>query len=249
MNRSPIEWCDYSNNPITGCKRLCRDCTGKIYCYAYYMAQRQKGRNGYPVDDPFRPTLHFDKLLGPDSVKKPAKIFTVSMGDLFDSGVPDVWRYLVFNSMRYNPQHTFLVLTKQLYNMEEYLVKRNLTKDIIPNNLWLGISQDGLTTNDDDIEYFRSLEFIPRKFVSFEPLLGPIVSNLFGIDWVIIGAQTGPRAQQPKTEWVNSIIEEAQSFNIPIFLKWNLECLRKLDNSIKRVQEFPKEIRKNEWAH
>ena len=233
MNRSSIEWCKFTNNPVTGCNRLCRDCTGKIYCYAYYMAQRQKGRNGYPLDKPFRPTLHFDKLIGPDRVKKPAKIFTVSMGDLFDSGVPDVWRYLVLNSMIYNPQHTFLVLTKQLKNMVRYF--DSIHKRTIPDNLWLGISQDGLTTNDDDIEYFRSLDFIPRKFLSCEPLLGPICSNFYGIDWVIIGAQTGAGAQPPKLEWVQDIQDEAASWDIPVFLKDNL----KLPHPCFKIQEWP----------
>ena len=225
MNRTAIEWCDYTNNPVTGCTRNCP------YCYARSMAYRQKGRNGYPEDNPFFPTLHFNMLTRPDRVKKPAKIFTVSMGELFDRDVPDVWRYLVFNSMRYNPHHTFLVLTKQVNNMVNYLERKQWN---IPDNLWLGISQDGKTTNDDDLEFFRCLDVIPRKFVSFEPLLGPVCTNLYGIDWVIIGAQTGPRANQPRKEWVQSIGSEALSWDIPIFIKDNVNM-----SEADRLQEWP----------
>jgi len=233
MNRTQIEWVDYTNNPVTGCRRLCRDSSGRIYCFAYYMAQRQRGRNGYPLDEPFSPTLHFDKLIRPDRVKKPVKVFSTSMGDLFDSGVPNVWRYLVFNAMRYNPHHTFIMLTKRVDDMVYYFQKRDWD---IPENLWLGISQDGLTTQDDDIEWFRTLDNIPRKFVSFEPLLGPICTNLYGLDWIIIGAQTGPRAKQPRSEWIHDLLLEASSWDIPVFLKNNV----KWEGNTRRPQKWLK---------
>lgn len=217
MNRSEIEWCNYSNNPITGCTKNC-----PYPCYAKGMAYRQKGRNGYDIDDPFFPTLHFNMMTRPDKVKKPQKIFSVSMGDFFDPNVPDVWRYLVLNAMRYNPQHTFLMLTKQLRNMAAYF--HNHAHHEVPDNLWLGISQDGLTTDAKDIELFGWLDFIPRKFISFEPLLGEIKDmNLNCIEWIIIGAQTGAKKKQPKRSWIVDIMREADSLNIPIFLKNNLD--------------------------
>lgn len=235
MNNTGIEWTDKSWNPITGCRRLCQS-NGRIYCYAYYMAQRLAGRYGYPKDEPFRPTFHPDRLLEPFEIRKPQKIFTCSMGEFFDEAVDNVWRSLVFHAMSWCPQHTFLILTKQLCRAVDMLECTRLREEM-PKNLWLGISQDGKTTNDDDIEWFRQLprDFIPHKFVSFEPLLGPICSNLEGLDWVIIGAQTGPGAQQPKFEWIANILEEAYSWNIPIFLKNNLDMW--LPSEL--IQQFP----------
>lgn len=215
MNRTEIEWCDYANNPITGCTRGCK------YCYAKSMAYRQKGRNGYDPDEPFFPTLHFNMLTRPDKVKKPQKIFSTSMGDFFDPNVPDVWRYLTLNAMRYNPQHTFILLTKQLNRMARYWFDH---PDSFPDNLWSGITQDGLTTDPKDIDRFRILKGIPRKFISFEPLLGEIKDmRLSGIEWIIIGSQTGSKKKQPETEWVADIITEAGRHNIPVFLKDNLD--------------------------
>lgn len=227
MNRSKIEWCKFTCNPITGCRRLCRDALGRIYCYAYHMAKRHRGRDGYPQDDPFRPTLHFNMLTRPERVKKSTTVFLVSMGDIFDREVPDLWRYLVFNMPLYSPQHTFLVLTKQVERAAEYFEKHD-----VPENLWIGITQDGKTTTDGDIEYFRSLDHIPRKFVSFEPLLGKICANFYGLDWIIIGAQTGQGAKPPLQNWVYDILNEADSWDIPVFLKNNLRWHEK-------IQQFP----------
>ena len=223
MNPTEIEWCDKSNNAVTGCNKLCCDANGRIYCFAYYMAQRQKGRNGYPVDQPFRPTLHSNMLIRSELVKRPQKVFSTSMGDLFDAGVPDVWRHLVMNQMQYSPQHQFIVLTKQLRRMAAYFI--NEKHRIVPDNLWLGISQDGITTDQNDIELFGQISksIIPRKVVSFEPLLGRIDADIEGIDWVIIGAQTGTIKKQPEKSWIVEIVRKAKKHNIPIFLKDNLD--------------------------
>ena len=196
------------------------------------MAYRLKGRCGYPQDEPFRPTFHPDRLLEPLEVKKPSKIFTVSMGEFFDTAVKDVWRGLVLEIMNWSLNHQFLILTKQVEELANYFEVLQLHP---PGNLWLGISQDGKTTNDNDIEFFRSLNYIPKKFVSFEPLLGPITSNFYGIDWIIIGAQTGPRAQQPRREWVHDILLEADNWDIPVFIKNNLQW----KGNTQRPQEWP----------
>jgi protein gp37 len=232
MQDTAIDWCEKSWNPCTGCKRLCRDAKGNIYCYAYYIAtNRLRGRFGYPEDEPFRPTIHLDKLLEPCELKKPSKIFTCSMGDLFDSEAQNVWRGVVFEVMQWCPQHDFLVLTKQLKNLESFFFKNRLAR--VPDNLWIGITQDGLTTNVDDIDHFRNLVVFRHKFISFEPLLGPIEANLAGIDWVIIGAQTGKGATPTERDWVLNIINEARRCGIPVFIKHNLQWP-------KKTQEFPK---------
>lgn len=216
MNRTKIQWTDWTWNPITGCLRRCH------YCYARRMSYRLRGRFGYPDDDPFRPTLHPDKLDEPLGQKKPAKIFTVSMGDLFGDGVQIGWVQQVFDTVKSASWHTFQILTK----CSERLPHWNF-----PSNCWVGIT----------IDRQSRIEGLPLlletnakvKFVSFEPLLGSIQADLSGLDWIIIGAQTGPRAIKPKFKWVEDIVNSADDKSIPVFI------LSNLDYSDIR-QEFPR---------
>lgn len=225
MNRTKIEWCDYTWNPITGCTRGCS------YCYARRMAYRLKGRCGYPKDEPFRPTFHGDRLLEPLQVKKPSKIFTVSMGEFFDPHIPELWRDLVYRVMFEAEQHTFMVLTKQpqfvRLNEEEY----------VPPNLWAGISLDGqttLTSSTYDLE--DNAQAARVIFASCEPLLGPIeLPEYTSLQWLIIGAQTGPRAKQPRKEWVHSLLLQAENLDIPVFVKDNVDW----KGNTPRPQEWP----------
>ena len=223
MNRTNIEWCDYTWNPITGCTRNCP------YCYARRMAHRLKGRYGYPEENPFKPTFHPDRLLEPLKVKKSSKIFTVSMGEMFDKEVPELWRDLVLRIMFEAQQHTFLVLTKRpcrvSFNLEEY----------IPTNLWVGVSQDGKTTSIEDIHALDENAQVTPNFVSCEPLLGPVdLPEYSSLQWVIIGAQTGAGAKQPRKEWVQRLASQAIDQGIPIFIKNNVNM-----SEADRVQEWP----------
>jgi len=221
VNRTNIEWTNYTWNPITGCTRGCE------YCYARRMAYRLKGRCGYPKDEPFRPTLHPDRLLEPLAVKKPSRIFTVSMGEFFDPQVPELWRDLVFRVILEAEQHKFLILTKQSIPYElEYEV---------PSNVWFGVSLDGLK---DDAQWMVEdlfTSYAPHRFVSCEPLLGPVSFDAELVEWVIIGAQTGPQAKQPRWEWVQDILNEARRTNRPVFIKNNL----RLPRGITRTQDYP----------
>ena len=227
MNRSSIEWTDYTWNPVTGCKHGC------TYCYARRLAEgRLKGRFGY--DNGFEPTFHANRLQEPKSVKKPSMIFTCSMGDLFGDWVPSWWIGHVFVMIKCTPQHQFQILTK---NPKRLALQRN-----IPPNAWLGTSIDGL---GESIRRMDDLRSVPTnghiKFVSFEPLLADVAShpdfNLEGIDWVIIGAQTGPGAKQPERGWYVHIIREAIKAQIPLFIKNNLEWPP--DWTYKVPNEFP----------
>lgn len=195
------------------------------------MAYRLKGRYGYPDDYPFKPTFHPDRLLEPLKVKKPSKIFTCSMGDMFDKEVSELWRDLVLRIMFEAEQHTFLVLTKQAhrvnFNDEEF----------VPTNLWMGVSQDGKTTDTDDIYDLEVNAQVTPTFVSCEPLLGPVdISEYTSTQWIIIGAQTGAGAKPPKKEWVQDIIDKARSTGIPVFLKDNLHWH-------KTIQEWPEAMK------
>ena len=229
MNRTGIEWCDYTWNPVTGCTRNCP------YCYARRMAYRLKGRYGYPEENPFTPTFHLDRLLEPYEMKKGQKIFSVSMGDLFDSNIHPVHRDLILAVMDNCPQHDFIVLTKQIDNAIGYFHENHRAP---PHNLWLGVSQDGATTDPNDISKL-SINFQQyNTFVSFEPLLGPIEDlSLYGIKWVIVGAQTGPKAKPPRKEWIQAIGGKAFDYQIPLFVKNNVKMCES-----ERLQEWPAEM-------
>ena len=201
---------------------MCKE-NGKIYCYAYWMAQRLRGRYGYPKDKPFRPTFHRNRLKEPYEVKKPSKIFAVSMGEMFGDWVPNDWIYQILGVMRGNPQHIFQVLTQNPKRLIEF-------NGLYPKNLWLGI-----TVNRVDkllgIDALLKAD-VKIHFLSFEPLLEQINPLLIGIQWIIIGAKTGKNARLPKREWVNLLVDVARDDRIPIFLKDNLHWH-------KKIQEFP----------
>ena len=160
-------------------------------------------------------------------MKKPSMIFTVSMGEFFDPKVPDLWRDLIFRVILEAEQHTFQILTKQTIPYEmEYEV---------PSNLWLGVSLDGKTTDTDWALEELLMSYAPLRFVSFEPLLGPVEFDASLVDWIIIGAQTGPGAQQPRREWIHDILLEASVHDVPIFVKNNVYW----KGNTPRPQEWP----------
>lgn len=205
MNRSKIEWCDYTFNPVTGCKHGCD------YCYARKIARRFHGPNG------FEPTFHKDRLHQPDREKRPSRIFVCSMADLFGSWVPRDWIQAVLQTVHHNPQHTFIFLTK---NPKRYLVFNPW-----PWNAWLGATAtDQRSFEDRFARLCRAKTSI--RFISFEPLLGPV---RFGpalnglIDWIIIGAMTGPGAVKPRSYWVKDLTYDARGISAKVFHKDNLK--------------------------
>jgi protein gp37 len=187
------------------------------------MAQRLKGRFGYPLDDPFKPTFHADRLSEPLKNKKPSTIFVVSMGDLFGERVPSHWIQTVLGVMWDCPQHTFVLLTKNPLGYHDFDVT-------IPLNAWIGVSvEDDKTSNR--IEQLKLVETDCKKFVSFEPLLGMVhdaKEKLTGIDWVIVGTQTFPSKEatlKAKIEnfcFVKPVVFPAMVLEIPVFYKNSL---------------------------
>ena len=218
MNRTKIEWTDYTWNPVTGCRGGCS------YCYARRMAKRLRGRAGYPRANPFNPTFHQDRINEPYTLKKPSKIFTVSMGDLFGDGII---REVVWDVMKViieNPRHTFQVLTKRPENII------GLTQSIrgFPPNLWLGVS----ITQQDQVLNARLLNEIKfqkpggwHPFISFEPVQG-MIDHFDGtnIELAIIGMETGNRKDKvvPDTAWIKHLARTLQAKRIPIIWKNNI---------------------------
>ncbi|MGM0437523.1 MAG: DUF5131 family protein [Bacillota bacterium] len=214
MNNTNIGWTDYTWNPVTGCKHGCE------YCYARKLAET---RLAHIYPNGFEPTFWENRLNEPKKVQSGRKIFTVSMGDLFGEWVSNEWIEKVLNVVRDCPQHTFQFLTK---NPDRYLYFD------YPDNVILG------TTVTKAKEAFKISKLSKIKqyrgvkiFVSFEPLLEDVIQNsninnigyFNNIDWVIIGAQTGDNPKQPKQEWVLNILSEANKYNIPVFIKNNLD--------------------------
>jgi len=238
MNKTKIDWCDYSWNPVTGCLHGCE------YCYARRIANRfgehrdEKGvvelhykrDNPYPYD--FYPTFHKYRLDEPSRKTKGVNIFVCSMADLFGEWVPDEWIQKVFKACEKAPQHRYLFLTK---NPGRYI--KLYDKNILPNrdNLWLGTT---CTTSRDEFIWFKDMNF--KSFISIEPILEPfgeLVNPDFFTDWVIIGAETGNRKDKviPKKEWIMEIKEQCRNAGVPIFMKESLRELMGQDF----VQEFP----------
>jgi len=199
MNKTKIEWCNYSWNPVTGCKHNCP------YCYAKLIYHRFWGG--------FAPAFHPERLDQPRKVKKPSRVFVCSVADLFGSWVPQTWIDQVFEATQDANQHTYIYLTKST----------RIKQVSFPDNSWVGVTIDGLTRKPQVILDALLKTDTPLRFVSFEPLLSDVsYLNLDGVDWVIIGAQTGSKKVQPEPEWVNALISQCDAKGIPVFLKDNL---------------------------
>lgn len=228
MNRTKIEWTDYSWNPITGCKHGC------WYCYAKKLYQRFKKifPNG------FEPTFYPERLKEPWECKKPSKIFVCSIADLFASWTHGIWRDKVLFSMVSCPtKHTFQMLTKNPERINECHVR-----EPYPSNWWFGTTVTSENNDEVNIEMIKKVDANVR-FVSFEPLLGPInfcKHCLEEIQWVIVGKLTGSKKVKLKWNWVADIVRECKKHDIPLFMKNNLaDAFPTLKGNL--IQEFPRE--------
>lgn len=220
MNKTKIEWTNYSWNPETGCDHGC------WYCYARKMTQH------FPKVFPngFKPTFYPERLREPMELKKPSKIFVCSIADIFAPWTPIEWRTTILDAIYDCPiKHTFQLLTKNPENIPKGYV--------FPDNVWVGTT---VTAENDDWDNIEEIKTINArvKFVSFEPLLGelPCYVNLHGLQWIIIGKLTGSRKVQLQVKWVERILKEAKMLGIPTFMKNNL-C-PPLDRS-ELIQQFP----------
>jgi len=225
MAQTKIDWADVTINPITGCRNFGNPEICGNYCYAARMARRLKGRFGYPADDPFRPTFHPERLqeINWKRNKTPSRIFLNSMSDWLGEGVDLDWIRQIIEAVSQNEDDIFLVLTKRPERILEMLHCIAL-----PENLWWGVS----VTKQQDLWRIATLrDSLPaiHKFVSFEPLHGPIVESdetmmcLDSIEWAILGAESSNRKGKiiPEANWITGLIgcipEET-----PIFVKENV---------------------------
>lgn len=208
--KTKIEWTESSWNPITGCSPISPGCA---HCYAARFAKRLQAMGNPRYKNAFEVTIHEDLINAPLSWKKPQMIFVNSMSDLFHDDVPTEIIKRIFDTMNKAPAHTFQVLTKRAERLAELAPELQWS-----DNIWMGVSIE----NQDMI--FRS-DLLRQtdahiKFISAEPLLSSLDGlNLEGIDWLIVGGESGPGCRPMKKEWVLDLKNLCEATDTAFFFK------------------------------
>lgn len=231
--QSKIEWTDATWNPVRGCSKLSPGCK---HCYAETFAERFRGVKGHPYERGFDLRPVPEKLGEPLRWRRPKMIFVNSMSDLFHEGVSDAYIHAVAQVMVAANWHTYQVLTKRSERLRN-LLNSSLHFAANQRHIWWGVSvenkQHGLPRIDD-----LQNASVAVRFLSVEPLLEDLGTlNLDGIQWVIVGGESGPGARPMKKEWVTSIRDQCRENKIPFFFKqWGgvrkSETGRKLEGRI-----------------
>ena len=227
MNKTNIEWTDYSWNPLIGlCPVACWYCYGRAIYKRFKIMEKPQNQGA----DLFLASRK--EITAPVRLRKPSKIFVCSTYELFHPKVLKWFRDEIFETIEACPQHTFQILTKMPENIDRPM----------PDNVWLGVS---ITGEEDEIDAERMFTLLNHsasvKFISIEPLLGSIdeeiLSECFAIDWIIIGKLTGHgKKYDPEWKMIHEILEFTDKYKTPIFLKNNLKDIWGED----LIQEYPK---------
>lgn len=207
---SNIEWTEATWNPLTGCNKISPGCKN---CYAEKLSYRLNKMGVYNYRNKFKLTTHKNALSTPLKWKKPRIIFVNSMSDLFHKDVPFSFIKKVFKVMNDCPQHQFQVLTKRGERLEEIASQLKWS-----SNIWMGVSVENSNYKSRINNLLNTKSNI--KFLSLEPLLGPLPRlKLKGIDWVIVGGESGPKARAMDEKWVIQIREQCLKKDVPFFFK------------------------------
>ncbi len=210
MAKSSIEWTDATWNPVTGCSKISPGCK---HCYAERMAKRLKAMGQRNYANGFDLTLQPHMLELPLKWRRPSQVFVNSMSDLFHKDVPVAYIKKVFEVMRRADWHYYQVLTKRSERLRELAPQLPWAPQI-----WMGVSVE----NEDYLYRVDDLRSTGAqiKFLSLEPLLGPLRGlNLRGVDWVIVGGESGPGARPIQPDWVRDIRCRCIRWNVPFFFK------------------------------
>ena len=222
MKDSKIEWTEATWNPLRGCTRVSEGCR---FCYAERVAERWAGPNQpyeglvIPSKKGGHPRWSGEIMLVEHMLNEPRKwkegklIFVNSMSDLFHEKVPLDYIERIFEVMQDTPRHRYQILTKRAARMAELAPKLYW-----PSNIWMGVSIEDLRV----IDRADALREVPAtiRFLSLEPLIGPIPDlNLEGIDWVIIGGESGKQARIMEPEWAVDLLNQCRHANVPCFVK------------------------------
>lgn len=212
---SSIEWTDATWNPVRGCIKISPGCK---HCYAATFAERFRGVPGHPYEQGFDLRIVPEKLSEPLKWSSSKTIFVNSMSDLFQDGVSDSYVGHVVRAMELANWHTYQVLTKRASRMRELLTKQ-FSFSSKCRHIWFGVSVEDKKYGLPRIEELRKTPAAIR-FLSIEPLLEDLGEiNLSGIDWVIVGGESGHGARPMKEEWVLNIKRQCDTARIPFFFK------------------------------
>lgn len=213
-NGTQIEWTDATWNPVTGCTKITAGCDN---CYAERFSERFRDVPGHPFENGFDLALRPARLTQPLSWREPRRIFVNSMSDLFHKEVPRLFIDKVFDTMEKADWHTYQVLTKRSSLLTRYLAKRYST-GVAPPHIWLGVSVED-AKNTVRIKHLQAAR-AAVKFVSFEPLIGPIGTvDLSGIDWAIVGGESGPRCRPMEESWALELRDQCRAQKVAFFFK------------------------------
>lgn len=210
MSTTSIEWTEATWNPVTGCSKISPGC---LNCYAERMAKRLQAMGQPNYRDGFAPCAHEHMLRVPSTWSKPRMVFVNSMGDLFHEDIPFEFVERVFEVMKNTPRHTYQLLTKRADRMAELAPMLDW-----PANVWMGVTVE----DNERLARVDRLRGVPAavRFLSVEPLLGPLPDlDLAGIDWVIVGGESGPHARRLEHEWVIPIRDACSASGVPFFFK------------------------------
>ena len=214
-DHSEIEWTDATWNPVRGCTKVSAGCAN---CYAETFSERWRDIPGHPYERGFDPRLVPEKVLDPLRWRRPRRVFVNSMSDLFHERVPAGYIDAVLGVMKLADWHTFQVLTKRACRMRSLLERTEIElRD--QGNVWLGVSVEN---REQGLPRIQELVATPCavRFLSIEPLLEDLGEiDLEGIDWVIVGGESGPRARPMRRSWVVSIRAQCRAQQIPFFFK------------------------------
>ncbi len=238
MGTTKIEWAEKVWNPVTGCTPVSEGCEN---CYAARMAKRfWKGRDFSDVQ------VHPERLDEPLHWRKPRRVFVCSMSDLFHEKVPFRFVNKMFDTIWHCQQHDFLLLTKRIERAAKYFSDSMFSKP--QPNVHLGVTCENQKRTDERIPQLSQIPAAVR-YVSFEPLLGPVGDIPFTsyrevdfgqhIDWVIVGGESGPGARPMDPDWVRSIRDQCQAAGVPFFMKQ----MGGFPNKRAKLEELPEDLR------
>ena len=242
--KSPIEWTDATWNPVRGCVKISPGCK---HCYAETFAERFRGVRGHPYEQGFDLRLVPEKLAEPFRWRSPKLVFVNSMSDLFQDGVPDNYILAVATVMATANWHTFQVLTKRAERLRDMSFGQMQFAASLAH-IWWGVSVEDKKHGVPRIAHLQEAP-VAMRFQSIEPLLEDLGKlDLRGIDWVIVGGESGPGARQMKKEWVLSVRDQCLAAKVPFFFKqWGgvrkIRHGRMLDG--RTYDEYPETPRTN----
>jgi len=240
-DNSAIEWTDATWNPVTGCTKISRGCDN---CYAERFSERFRGVPGHPFESGFDLTLRPARLEQPLGWRRPRMIFVNSMSDLWHKSVPFEYVDRVFDTMEKADWHVYQLLSKRSSLMSKYLRKRYRDRPC-PQHIWCGVSVEDAQAKSRILHLQGSQA--GARFLSIEPLIGPVGElDLFNIDWVIVGGESGPRARPIDPRWVREGRDQCIEQDVAFFFKqWGgfrpKDGGRKLDG--REWNDFPQKFK------